>query len=64
MTANEVQQCKAVAKDMLVDASESIIYMCGMVPLDPADPCFEFFPCDPVLECDSHIESEFYTSKI
>ena len=46
------------------DAIESLIYMCGMDPLDPDDPCFDIFQCDPSLDYDAHIESEFYTSKI
>ena len=53
-----------IAKDMLVDATESAIYMCGMAPLDLDDPFFDIFQCDPTFDCDSHIESEFYTSKI
>jgi hypothetical protein len=54
----------AFAKDKPVDATESLIYMCGMAPLDPDDPYFDIFRCDPSLDCDTHIESEFYTSKI
>ncbi len=53
-TSEEVKQYRAFAKDMLADAMESLIYMCGMDPPDP----------DPSLDCDAHIESEFYTSKI
>ena len=54
----------AFAKDMLVDATEFLIYMCGMAPLDPDAPCFDIFQFDPSLDCDAHIESEFCTSKI
>ncbi len=49
---------------MLVDATDSAIYMCGMAPLDLDDPFFDIFQCDPTFDCDSHFESEFYTSKI
>jgi hypothetical protein len=40
----------AFAKDKLDDAAESLIYMCGMAPLDPEDPCFDIFQCDPYLD--------------
>ena len=60
----ELKQYKDIAKDMLVDATESGIYMCGMVPIDLDDPFFDIFQCDPTFSCDSHIELEFYTSKI
>jgi hypothetical protein len=63
-TSKEVKQYKAFAKDRLDDATESLIYMCGMAPLDPDDPCFDIFQCDPSLDCDTHIESELYISKI
>ena len=49
---------------MLVNATESTIYMCGMAPLEPDDPFFDIFQCDLTFTCDSHIESEFFTSKI
>ena len=53
-----------IAKDMLVDVTESAIYMCGIAPLDLDDPFFDIFQCDPIFDCESHIESEFYNSKI
>ena len=53
-----------MAEDMLLDAMESTIFMCGMAPLDSDDPCHDNFHCDPSLDCNTHIESEFYTSKI
>ncbi len=53
-----------IAKDRLVDATESAIYMCGMAALDLDDSFFDIFQCDPTFDRDSHIESEFYTSKI
>ena len=49
---------------MLVDATEVLICMRGIAPLDLDDPCFDIFLCDLALYCDSHIESEFYTSKM
>ena len=62
-TSEEVKQYRAFAKDMLVEATNSLI-LCGMDPLDPDDPCFDIVQCDPSHDCDAHIESEFYTSKI
>jgi hypothetical protein len=54
-----------MVKDSLEDAIEYAIYMCGMVALDTADPCYDiYYHCDPSLECDTHVESEFYISKI
>jgi hypothetical protein len=61
---DEVQKQWAMAKAMLLDATESTIFTCGMAPLDPDDPCYAIFHCDPSLDYDTHIESEFYTSKI
>ena len=58
-TSEEVKQYMVFAKAKLVDATESLIYMCGMAPLDPDDPCFDIFQCDPSLDCDAHKESEF-----
>ncbi len=37
--------------------------MCEMAPLDPDDPCYAIFHCGYYLDYDTHIESEFYTSK-
>ena len=56
----------AMAKDRLLqDAIESTIFMCGMTPLDPDDPCYDIFKCDPsILVCDTHVEPEYYASKI
>jgi hypothetical protein len=64
MTEEEVQQYTSSAKDIMVDATEYIIYMCGMTPLEPNYTCFDIFQCNPALDYYSHIESEFYTSKI
>ena len=32
--------------------------------LNPHDPCYDVFHCDPSLDCNAHIEANFYTSKI
>ena len=62
-TSEEVKQYRAFAKDMLVEAANYRIYMCGMDPLDPDELYFDIFHCDPSLDCDAHIESEFCTLK-
>ncbi len=43
MTSEEAQQYKDCVKDRLVDATESIIYMCGMAPFDLDDACLDMF---------------------
>ena len=58
------EQCQKMAQDRLHDATESPIFMCGMSPLSPEDPCYDVFQCDPSLDCDTHIEANFYTSAI
>ena len=63
-SADEVKKYKAMAKDRSLDATESTIVICGIAPLDPDDPCYAIFHCDPSLDCDTHIESKFYTSQI
>ena len=35
-----------------------------MAPLDPDDPCYVIIYCRPSLDCDTHIEFEYFTSKI
>ena len=35
-----------------------------MTPLDSDDPFHDIFLCDPLLDCDTHIEPEFYVSRI
>ena len=35
-----------------------------MAPLDPDDPIYDIFQCDPSLECNTHIEANFYTARI
>jgi hypothetical protein len=55
-----------VYENLIHDAMESTIssYMCGMAAFDLDDPCYEIFHCDPSLECDTHLESEYYVSRI
>ena len=53
-----------MVKDGLHDAMDSSILTCGMTPQDPGDPFYDFFNCDPSLNCTTHIEAHFYTSKI
>ncbi len=54
----------SMVKGRLQDAIESPIFICGMAPLDPDDPCHELFFCDTSLDCDSHVEAEFYVSRV
>ena len=42
----------------------ALVIMCWMAPMDSDDPCHDIFHCDSSLDCNTHIESEFYTSKI
>jgi hypothetical protein len=58
------QECISLVKDRLHDAMESSIFICGMAPLDPDDPCYGIFLCDTTLDCDTHVEAEFYVSGI
>ena len=60
----QVHQYHATVRDRLQDAIDSPILTCGMAPLDHDDPCFSLFHCNPSLECDTHVESKFYTSRI
>ena len=64
VTKEEIKSYRAVAKDRLSDAIESTIFVCGMAPLDPDDPMYDIFQCDPSLECNTHIEADFYTARI
>ena len=43
-----------MARDRLHDAMESAIFVCGMAPLDPDDPFYDVFLCDPALDCNTH----------
>ena len=61
---DEMQKYRAMAKDMLLDAMESTIIVCEIAPLGPDDPYHGIYNCDSSLDCDTHIESEFYKSKI
>ena len=58
-TSQEQISC---VKDRLLDAMDSSIFLCGVAPLDPDDPCYGIFLCDTSLDCDSHVEAEFYMS--
>ena len=60
----EIKSYRAVAKDMLRDAMESTIFVCGIKPLGHDDPMYDIFQCDPSLECNTHIEADFYTPHI
>jgi hypothetical protein len=42
-TSKDVRQYMAFAKDGLVDATKSFIYVGRIAPLDLADPCFDIF---------------------
>jgi hypothetical protein len=64
VTPEEVRQYMAMARGKLQDALESPIYICGMAPLDLDDPCYEIFLCGTTLDCDKHVESKFYVSKV
>jgi hypothetical protein len=35
-----------------------------MTPLDPADPCYDIYLCDATLDCETHLEPEFYFARI
>ena len=53
------QEYISLVKDRLHDAMESSIFICGMAPLDPDDPCYGIFLCDTSLDCDTHVEADF-----
>ncbi len=53
-----------MAKERLHDATDSLIFISGMAPLDPDDPFYNIFHGDPSLDCNSHIEADFYMSRI
>ena len=64
VTSEEVKQYVSMVKGRLQVAIESPIFICGMAPLDPNDPCHELFLYDTSLDCDSHVEAEFYVSRV
>ena len=64
VTSQQVHEYRAIVKDKFHDAMDSTIYVCGMTALDHDDPCYDMFYCDPSLECDSHVESDFCISRI
>ena len=55
---------RAMARDRSRDAMESIIFVCGMAPLDSDYPMYDIFHCYPSLDCNIHIEADFYTARI
>ncbi len=63
-TGTTSQEYISFVKDRLHDAMESSIFICGMAPLDPDDPCYDIFQCDTSLDCDTHVEADFYVSGI
>jgi len=64
-TFHEVlQQYLSMIKGRLQDAMESPIFICGMAFLDSDDPCHELFLYDTSLDCESHVEPEFYFSRV
>jgi len=63
-TEAEVMRYIAMAKDRLQDVIVSTIFMGGMAPLDPDDPCYDIFKCDLYMDCDTNVESEYSASKI
>jgi hypothetical protein len=62
--SHQVHEYRVMVKDILEDAMEFVIFMCGMAALDTDDPCYYIYHCDPSLECDTHLGPEFYISKI
>jgi hypothetical protein len=64
MTKEDIQNYRALAKDSLRDATELTIFVCGMAPLEFDDPLYDTLQCDPSLRCDTHVEADFYTSRI
>ena len=53
-TIQSVKQYQATAKARLNDVTISLIYMCGMAPLDPDDLIYDVFLADPSLDCDQY----------
>jgi hypothetical protein len=64
LTSQQGHEYQVMVKDMLHDATESSIYMCGMVVVDIDDPCYSIYNCDFSLECDTLLDLEFYISRI
>ena len=64
ITSQHVHLYRAMVKDRLHDAIHITIYMCGVTDLDQDDPCYAVFHCDPSLERDTHLESDFFVSRI
>ena len=64
VSKEETQNYRDLAKDKLRDAMESIIFVCGMAPMYSDDPMYEIVLCDPSLDCNTHIDADFYTARI
>ena len=45
-TVEKVHQYMCFAKNIMVDATGSLIYVCGIAPLDSEDPSLYIFQCD------------------
>jgi len=56
------QEYISLVKNRLHDAMKSSIFICGMAPLDHDDPCYGIFQCVISLDCETHVEADFYVS--
>jgi hypothetical protein len=63
LTSQQVHEYRFMVKNMLREETEFTICLCGMVPLDIDDACYNIYHCDPSLEFDTHVEPEFYISR-
>ena len=63
-TGSTSQEYISFVKDRLHDAMDSSIFICGLDPLDPDDPCYGIFQRDISLDCETHVEAVFYVSGI
>ena len=50
VTPEEVRQYMVMARGKLQDAMESPIYICGVAPTNPDDPCYAIFLFDTTLD--------------
>jgi len=64
MPREDIHDYRRWTKDRLHDAMESSIFICGITPLDFGESIYDIFCCDPSLDCNTHIEGDFYTSRI
>jgi hypothetical protein len=60
MTKEEIHK----TKDVLRDDAESTIFVCSVAPADIDDPLYDIFPCNSSLDCDTHVEADFFASRI